>query len=963
MVISLLDPKGESLTMKSSRLCAMVLVCAVGMGVMSLWADDLPVMAFWQFNADDPYADSSGNNRPLTTKSRPAQFLGNFARFDRHQAGYLGRSMDFKACTQLTVEMFVRLTSHQIAPYYFFNYYGWNNPGTGFFGMWGGDANNPPGKLGATWLKNGNGREIVRSDDDVLSDHQWHHVAVVIDATSDDEGVLTEMKMYVDGVLQTTGSSAVHHSVIFPYNVEFILGYLGGGNAAGFSSVSADRGLPFEGDMDDVRITAAALTPDQFLKAPTVSETEHPKDAVVWGSDKVPAAGDDVYVPGGAAVVLSGETPVFNSVTVDGSIHFSNSNNCLRAGTVRLGPGGRLLAGEPFGGSTDVSNAVRVVCDTLTVDRGALVSGTGSGFWGGTAAHDAAGPGATSHYQDNRIGAGSHGSFSTTSPLCDKPAYGDAEWPVTAGSGGWRATSDIAASHGGGVIRLDVTGTATVNGAICADSPDVINYASYGRSSAGAGGSILLICSRLIGSGRFSAQGGRASGMTSYSSPGAGGRIAIHYDPSVQTAEDAKDIVFEVQAGQVDYSKSYSFAETGFWMYAGEGTLWFTDERLITAANLSNFRGRLVNAADITLDGDAVVSNWVGFATDGVKVHVKGDLTVTGKDGRLEIGSVRQFSGDSNVQRRSYVSDTASRLTVDGELVVTNAARFDIYAAASSVAQPVGALVEAQGFVIATNSLVYPFTDPTNGGAPAFSVATLDVLPGGTFGVVGGGYTGRKGSSGYGPGYGTTSFGAGFGGFGGRVRTWNGEIATTNTTTDGQTYGDALRPTLAGSGGGHGWNGQNGGGIGGCVLHVRATDSMRIAGTVTANGTTPEGHYAGASGGAGGSILLEAPVVTVDPAAKVTACGGATATTTVKSNYACGGGGGRIAIWTGKWLWEPGWRKSRYTVSEDIPAELSEAFDVSGGESRVAERGYAGEPGTIRFVTTLPQPGVLIIVR
>lgn len=942
---------------------ALLACCAATFVSQSLRGEELPVVAFWQFNSNAPFADSSGNNRSLNIMTRPVRFIGNFARFERHQTGYLACGMDFRSCTQLTVEMFVRLTTYQIAPYYFFNYYGWNGAGTGFFGMWGGSANDSPGKLAAIWLKDNSGSETVKSDGDVLADHKWHHIAVVMDAASEEASVLSEMKMYVDGILQTNGSSSVHHTVMFPNTTEFVLGSLGGGNATGFASVSEDYGLPFEGDMDDVRITAAALTPDQFLKAPTVSETERPEDAVVWTSDYAPMAGDDVYVPGDAAVVLFDETPVFKSVTIDGSVHFSNSNNCLRAETVRVGPAGRLLAGEPFGGMTEVSNAVRVVCDTLTVDHGALVSATGSGFWGGTSTHSVAGPGAKSNDQDNRVGAGAHGSFSTTSPLAVGP-YGDAEWPVTAGSGGCRATSDIAGSNGGGVIRLDVMGLANINGDICADSPDLIHYEAYGRSSAGAGGSILLTCSHLAGSGRFSAQGGRGSGMTSYSSPGAGGRIAVHYNPSVQTAEEAKDILFEVQAGRVSpLQNCYSIIETGFWMYAGEGTLWFSDAKLVTAANLSNFRGRLVNAADLTLDGNVVVSNWVGFATDGVKVRVHGDLTVNGNDGRLEIGSVRPFSGDSNVQRRGYVSEAASSLIVEGNLVVTNAARFDIYAAASSATQPVGALVEAQHFVVATNSLVYPFTDPTNGGAPMFSVAMLEVLPGGTFGVVGGGYTSRKGGDGYGPGRGSVNYGAGFGGYGGNVRTWNGEIANTNTMEYGQIYGNELRPTLAGSGGGHAWSGQNGGGIGGGVLQVRATEKISVAGIVTADGTTPQGHDSGASGGSGGSILLEAPVVTIDPTAKITARGGATDTTAVMRNYACGGGGGRIAVWTGECLWEPGWRKSRYEVLREIPADLAEVFDVSGGEVRVATRGCAGESGTVRFVKTLPPKGMLVIVR
>ena len=200
------------------------------------------------------------------------------------------------------------------------------------------------------------------------------------------------------------------------------------------------------------------------------------------------------------------------------------------------------------------------------------------------------------------------------------------------------------------MIRIDASGTVTVNGEIAADAVDVKAYTGYGRSGAGAGGSVLVNCARICGTGRIGARGGRSSGNergnNNASSPGAGGRIAIHYDPQVQTFNDAKDLVFEVQAGK-SYPYGYSVPETGFWMFAGAGTLWFPDAKLIGAENLSNLRGRLVNAHEVSFPGDVVVSNWVGFATDGARISVGGDLTVTGADGRLEIGSVAQTATSS----------------------------------------------------------------------------------------------------------------------------------------------------------------------------------------------------------------------------------------------------------------------------------------------------------------------------
>ena len=898
-------------------------------------AEELPVVVFWKFDAADPYADSSGNGNAINNHTRPVDCSGGYAHFDKGMSGYFGRALNLSSYSAVTIEMFVRLDAYRSGQMIFFTHYGWNGAGTGFFGMHGGvNDNGDVGQCVATWFKNSSGtatvaREVEKSNDAVFSDMKWHHVALVMDASSDDESVVDEMTLYIDGVLQATSSGTGHHTKSFN-NTFFMLGSCASGsNPNGYKTTLCPRALDFFGDMDDVRITAAALTPEQFLAAPTVAETEHPASAVEWTGGEPPSAGADVHVPGGAGFAIEGETPVFNSIVVDGTLIFNTSNNCLRAGTVRVGAGGRLQAGPPFGGTTAVSNRVWVVCDTFTLDKGGRINAAGAGFWGGTEAHSAAGPGTTGgNNQDHRAGAGSHGGFSTTSPMGKAP-YGSAEWPETAGSGGWRFTADITGSNGGGVVRIDATGPVTIDGEICADSLDLPSYINYGRSAAGAGGSILIDCSRIAGSGRLSAKGGTSSGAeraadvnNRKSSPGAGGRIAVHYDQQAQTYAEAKELVFEVQAGK-SRPCGYSFAETGFWMYAGAGTLWFTDEKLIGAENLCNLRGRLVNAHEVSFPGDVVVSNWVGFATDGARISVGGDLTVTGADGRLGIGSVAQISTDANIQRKSYVSDTASLLQVGGDLVVTNAARFDLYAAATNASQIVGAQVNVGGLLaVATNCYVYPFTHPANGGAAMFTANDFRVDLGGTFGIVGAGFAGRRGGNGYGPGYGTASYGAGHGGLGGQVVTWDGDVAATNTTAYGQIYGDASRPTLAGSGGGHAWTGQNGGGVGGGVLHVVASNSMTIAGAVVADGTTPQSYNNGSTAGSGGSILLETKTLSIAATARITAKGGDSGSYTLNPDkYTSGGGGGRIAIWSGKAIWEPSWGRSRYTVSDEVPAE------------------------------------------
>jgi hypothetical protein len=82
---------------------------------------------------------------------------------------------------------------------------------------------------------------------------------------------------------------------------------------------------------------------------------------------------------------------------------------------------------------------------------------------------------------------------------------------------------------GGGVVRIDVSGTLTVNGTVSADGGDWSG--SYGGG--GSGGSVYLNVNRLQGSaqGQLSATGGKGStsGSPDGGGGGGGGRIAVEY--------------------------------------------------------------------------------------------------------------------------------------------------------------------------------------------------------------------------------------------------------------------------------------------------------------------------------------------------------------------------------------------------------------------------------------------------
>jgi hypothetical protein len=139
-----------------------------------------------------------------------------------------------------------------------------------------------------------------------------------------------------------------------------------------------------------------------------------------------------------------------------------------------------------------------------------------------------------------------------------------------------------------------------------------------------------------------------------------------------------------------------------------------------------------------------------------------------------------------------------------------------------------------------------------------------------------------------------------------------------------------------------------------------------IAGTVDADGTTPQNYNKGSTGGAGGTVRFDTLSFTLAETGVITAKGGGSARMTMNSgSYTAAGGGGRVAIWTGATLWEPGLRSGQWTVTDTLPDSCLGNISVDGGLSLAvnAEAGFAGEAGTIRFVTVSKKPGMSIIVR
>ncbi len=173
----------------------------------------------------------------------------------------------------------------------------------------------------------------------------------------------------------------------------------------------------------------------------------------------------------------------------------------------------------------------------IILDETSAISVTGMGY------APQSGPG----FNDSGAGA-SHGGLGESGT--PSPVYGSAAEPVDFGSGG---SPD---AHGGGSLRIIVSGTLENNGSISADAEPWKNGAS--------GGSIYVTTNVLSGSGTFTALGGNTRGYITGVGAGGGGRVAVYYDTS--------DFVGTTSAKGGD---RYVGGSSMSWYFAQDGTVVF----------------------------------------------------------------------------------------------------------------------------------------------------------------------------------------------------------------------------------------------------------------------------------------------------------------------------------------------------------------------------------------------------
>jgi hypothetical protein len=236
----------------------------------------------------------------------------------------------------------------------------------------------------------------------------------------------------------------------------------------------------------------------------------------VWSNGILPVANDDVVIQPGKSVMLSDSPPELASVTNFGTLTFTNWNTTITATVFTVSAG--MITHSPCyatNASPLASNRVSIVCSNLTIAAGAVINANGAGYF-------PAGPGNKGAL--SRDGAGYGGAGGKGQSASGGPAYGSSNAPTDPGSSGGAQGVPTGGAAGGGAVRIQASGTVTVNGTLSADGLQKI-----GDNGGGSGGSLYIDCLSIAGNGLIRARGGDAGESSGNSGGGGGGRLALYY--------------------------------------------------------------------------------------------------------------------------------------------------------------------------------------------------------------------------------------------------------------------------------------------------------------------------------------------------------------------------------------------------------------------------------------------------
>ena len=211
----------------------------------------LDVRAYWKFDDGKPLADSSGNGNPLQG-SQGVTFANGCATFDGSASNVRTvDKLDLSAYKDVTVECFVRkhLGMNDVGMILEHSPHYWNNV-QGFHLTLDEDC---VGAIHGTFRFSDGYRDAISPSNAVNTG--WHHIALVKDSSK--AGASQCVRFYVDGVQHATGTFTSTASGENLLNDHLYIGS------------RSNSGIFLNADIDDVRITAQALHPGQFLQTRT----------------------------------------------------------------------------------------------------------------------------------------------------------------------------------------------------------------------------------------------------------------------------------------------------------------------------------------------------------------------------------------------------------------------------------------------------------------------------------------------------------------------------------------------------------------------------------------------------------------------------------------------------------------------------------------------------------------------
>ena len=628
----------------------------------------------------------------------------------------------------------------------------------------------------------------------------------------------------------------------------------------------------------------------------------------------IPGPGSNVWIASGT-VILTNVTPLLADITLGtegltnlATLVFTNWTTILNASNVTVLSNGVMTLPAAFT-NAGMSNRIYVVCTNFTMENGATIDARGKGYLGRfrTAGY---GPGGGS---TTPSGAGHGGMGLGVGPGI---MYDSTNAPMAPGSaGGVVGAGGATAGNGGGAVFIDASGAVSINGTINANA----TAATAGDGGGGSGGSIYIRCGTFAGNaiGLLTAQGG---GPAAYA--GAGGRIAVEYNPLQQAVQPVPQVKFNTMPG-------------GGYLADGMGSLYLPDSTWIIAPFLKFegtwFFGPLTNWTCSSF----APSNSIGFGNTNFSLIVTNDLVL---DGAISLG----LPAYSQLHCSNLILTNGGSFTVYAGLVPTptNALTTNAYGALVSVSNTIS---------LATNSWIYPYSlfspytgvKNTNGSSVLFESSNVTIAAGAGFNADGKGHPGgtSKAASTWGNGQGGSS-GRGWGAYSPLSAGSHGGLAS---ASGGGTYGSSNAPTCPGSGGAAGWTGS--GAAGGGSVRIQAVGTVEVNGTITANGGTP---ILQSCGGSGGSIFIAAKTFKGADTASLMAEGSDSGSTYI------GGAGGRIAIAVNmskadvdKLL--TGQTVDGLTVYAPPHSGFDGAISVTNGQSQ--DTTYP-QPGTALFETT-----------